>query len=828
MLLVSDNVCCLDIVIAENAHPAVRYAAEELQRYIERMTSEGVLPPVRTDDAQPGARQEILVGNSRRSEKVFPEVIPDGLPREGYVLKTRGKHLLVSGGSPRGTLYGVYDLLERLGVRWWTPWDEDVPRRRVLEVGPLKVTVRPPLFYRATWYRNAADADWQARMRLCAGTMGPKRLAERHGGMERFAGDRTGHTYAGLVPTERYFDEHPEYFSEVGGVRLRHNNQLCATHPDVAAIAAESAREWLRATPDARIVSVTQNDHGNWCTCKTCAAMIEREGSPAGPALHLANEVAALLEKDVPDVLVDTFAYGYTENPPKRMEAHPNVLVRIAPIGNCFGHPIRTCPVNRPCREGVKAWSKIARHLFVWHYVTDFWHYMAPFPNLPPLGDDIDFYVRHGVKGVFLQGDGTSLGGDMSELKAYLMARLMWDPSLPARDVRSEFLAGYYRRAADAVDDYVSVFEKAFASAGKDAHLFLYRSAWDNTEPYLTLPVLRQARAVLDSARKAAAGDHPVQERLDRIEVGLNYTELYYYERPGRRRLDGAECRCPVSKRRSRLMRQVFGAAERAGFTHWGERYSRYPTIQSLRRVWLESAGTHPALSLAGGGSRAVIVPHLGGRIVHYGPEGRAVNLLGEGSPKTFGFPCAGGYEEYSQGHHQTAGFCEPFAVVRRSRSEALLTAALDTGLQLERRVRLDGRTGALVVSSSLRNPHGVSLPGCLRAHLETDLKTPPGEVDLWFLRGKKWERLAGPPSGSWYGGDVPDGWALWSPTRGIGVRQTWSRRQVGAAFLGTIPSEPTVIALDLQHSRSNVAIPARGKQTLTHAVRWSEQAPGG
>ena len=305
MLLAANKRACFDIVTAADAAPAVRHAAEELQRYVGRMTL--AFPGIRADDT-PVAGREVVVGENRHRRSLFPDAGVDSLPNEAYVLRTRGQHLLVAGGGPRGTLYGIYDLLERLGVRWWTPSEECVPRTMLLELKPLDVRVEPPLTYRAIWYRHAMDADWQARMRLNAGTMGPVHLRERHGGMERFAGDRTAHTYGGLVPIEKHFDEHPEYFSEVDGVRLRHMTQLCCTNPDVSHIAAHVAAQWLRDTPGARIVSVTQNDHGNWCTCPDCAAMIRREGSPSAPALHLANEVARLLEPEVPDALVDRLA----------------------------------------------------------------------------------------------------------------------------------------------------------------------------------------------------------------------------------------------------------------------------------------------------------------------------------------------------------------------------------------------------------------------------------------------------------------------------------------------------------------------------------------
>jgi len=75
----------------------------------------------------------------------------------------------------------------------------------------------------------------------------------------------------------------------------------------------------------------------------------------------------------------------------------------------------------------------------------DFFHYLAPFPNLPPLQADLRFYLDHGVKGIFMQGDGNSPGGDFAELKAWLIARLLWNPKPEMADARWEFPRGVGR-----------------------------------------------------------------------------------------------------------------------------------------------------------------------------------------------------------------------------------------------------------------------------------------------------------------------------------------------------------------------------------------------
>ena len=68
---------------------------------------------------------------------------------------------LIAGGSRVGTLYGVYDLLHRMGCRWFSPakFDEDLPRADWKPA--FDVTGRPSFsvrgFYIYTHARHAGD-----------------------------------------------------------------------------------------------------------------------------------------------------------------------------------------------------------------------------------------------------------------------------------------------------------------------------------------------------------------------------------------------------------------------------------------------------------------------------------------------------------------------------------------------------------------------------------------------------------------------------------------------------------------------------------------------
>ncbi|MFO1521224.1 MAG: alpha-glucuronidase family glycosyl hydrolase [Kiritimatiellia bacterium] len=111
----------VSIVRPAGASASQIHAAEELQAFTEQMT--GVKLPVMTDEG-PLPERAILLGDTRHTAQVLggPADMA-GLGEDGFRLKTAGNHLLILGGPVRGTLTGVYELLERHGgCRWYASW----------------------------------------------------------------------------------------------------------------------------------------------------------------------------------------------------------------------------------------------------------------------------------------------------------------------------------------------------------------------------------------------------------------------------------------------------------------------------------------------------------------------------------------------------------------------------------------------------------------------------------------------------------------------------------------------------------------------------------
>jgi len=150
------------IVVPAAAIPSERYAAEELQRYLKRII-EAELPIV-TDSEKPNAR-EVLLGDNSHLAKLRAKVDFAKLGPDGFILREVGNRLIIAGGRPRGTLNGVYTLLEeKLGVRWFTPELEVVPKLTRVRLPTLNETTVPVLENRDVFWRQfMRNADFAAR-----------------------------------------------------------------------------------------------------------------------------------------------------------------------------------------------------------------------------------------------------------------------------------------------------------------------------------------------------------------------------------------------------------------------------------------------------------------------------------------------------------------------------------------------------------------------------------------------------------------------------------------------------------------------------------------
>jgi hypothetical protein len=230
--------------------------------------------------------------------------------------------------------------------------------------------------------------------------------------------------------------------------------------------------------------------------------------------------VAEEVEKRRPGSAICTAAYEWSRKPPKKLKPRDNVYITLCSIECDFSHPLAAAsnPENKAFKEDIEGWSKIARKLFIWHYVGDRDHYLMPNPELYTLQPNMKFLADNHAAGIFNQGTHVGVATDMAPLKEWVLAQAMWDPNRDGKALIEEFCRGYYGPAGEDVLKYIAVMHRT-----ADERQFHLGRRVSLAAPYLSPAVLAEAEEVLRGAEKHAAGDPNFARRVHHAHMGLWY-----------------------------------------------------------------------------------------------------------------------------------------------------------------------------------------------------------------------------------------------------------------------------------------------------------------
>ncbi|MGC8640713.1 MAG: alpha-glucuronidase family glycosyl hydrolase [Isosphaeraceae bacterium] len=159
------------IVIGRDSGPFGRWVADEVQRYVRRLT--GAKLPIATAEALPPHKNLIVLGgptiNPLATTAEQKQLVRfAGLKPDGFIVRTvdlDGRPVILVGGNDEaGTMYAAYELLERLGIVFQLTNDL-IPRpKHDLAIPALDLRKEPALKHRGMhcchgirWYMGLAD-----------------------------------------------------------------------------------------------------------------------------------------------------------------------------------------------------------------------------------------------------------------------------------------------------------------------------------------------------------------------------------------------------------------------------------------------------------------------------------------------------------------------------------------------------------------------------------------------------------------------------------------------------------------------------------------------
>ena len=589
------------IVVASKPSRAAAMAAEALRAHVRKLT-QAVLPIVPESEltirhspdggstqmeTRAGERiaYAIVVGDSEIGKSLG--ITSETLPLEGTRIVTRGNLLFLVGSDQRpdgwpleGTRFAVSSFLERhCGVRWLWPGELGTvaPLTPTLEIGAVDETDSPALRIRklrdiagskrfeidpisgAVTAKNsgtrAATAmslldrplEEQVRRHMESGSW----FDEMRLGQSYLAG--ASHAYSGWW--DRYGSGHPEWFSlQPTGFRTQTppREQFCQSSPGlVEAIASATVRKF-EEDPRRDVVSIALNDVGtnSYCFCEACRRKDPINGTPTAvryliggvsflglyPSLSdrvvgFFNEIADATAKIRPGAKVGVTAYNAYRASPLQARLRENTLLVFVGTNYFDRHVLDSDRLNWD------RWSAHAPELILRPNTLHQGHAM-PAVFVKGLSHDL----KHGLETGMIGADYDSIVHHWATqgLNYYVLAKLLWDPSLDVDAIVADYCEKGFGPAAGSVREYFNALEghtdEVAAEMGELTKNRLEGTDDDEPEavagaeffiqhiPQLySRETLSEWSSILARARSEAGADETILARIKFLEEGVAY-----------------------------------------------------------------------------------------------------------------------------------------------------------------------------------------------------------------------------------------------------------------------------------------------------------------
>ena len=508
--LAKNSVTEYKIILPPNPSPVELKSANVLKKYFQQIT--GIDLKI-VNEGKGALEPAFYLGHTKMGDKIHHSKL---MP-EAYFLQSAGKNIVILGGSGKGIIYGVYSFLENyLGCKKIADIPAIIPNKKTIIIsGGIHEDQQAQFEFREVYYPACHDAEYLEWNKLHS--------------FEDLWG-LWGHSYNKLVPAKTFFKSHPEYYALVKG--NRQPTQLCLSNEDVFKIVITDLKTRIVANPDAIYWSVSPNDDNGYCECEKCKATDEKEGGPSGSLIRFVNRVA----KEFPEKKITTLAYGFTHRAPKITKPADNVYIFLSNIDAYRDKPLSIEGSATIFRNDLKAWSALTPNIFIWDYVTEFTNYLAPFPNFQTLQLNMQYLKDNGAKGIFVQGSGDTRS-EWSELRAYLIAKLLWDNKADISKLTRQFLEDYYGvEAAKYLLEYLDLINQKRQESKRK--LDIYGNPINEYNTYLSPELIDQYSALFDKADAATDSKATYVERVMTARLALDYTvfqqaRFYGIERHG-------------------------------------------------------------------------------------------------------------------------------------------------------------------------------------------------------------------------------------------------------------------------------------------------------
>ena len=539
--LVKDGKPCAEIVHDFRAPEPVKYAAQELQRWIGEITDAFV--PIKTPDGDLNQKVRIYVG-ADFAQKKFPKDIGAFRWSDGFAARTEVADgvtgIYIFGQVPRGTLHGVYAFLERNSDIIWARPDPKIGtifgKSRDFVAKDTDFTEIPKSVTRNwqwTWHSPKYETEWASRNRMNrAGQDDPK-----YGAMWSAGG--YGHGIQKWIDRKVYFEKHPEWYpADKDGKRHAGTGQICFLAYEmipeyVTNICKELSAKFADKRPSqVKIDYFNLSCDDNWdvCHCERCEKPFVCENGkvidPTNEVFRSAqcytfiNKVARELRKTYPNVTVGTYAYEFTLLPPP-FPLERNVIIEYCPYGLNEKAPVTDDDSNAFWHRCWDQWGTFSPNTWCRYYLG----WANEFPrqiedaiksngvyNLKLKYPVKHWSAEHPVDAESKVCPNAVSTWDSSAISAWLICRMWWDPTQDIEALRETYCRRAFREAWEPMKAFYDTIRKSVYS-DKLPSLYTSSDPIPYALNYIAKPKLGdQLRGYLTDA--LAKAKHPCSKEL--------------------------------------------------------------------------------------------------------------------------------------------------------------------------------------------------------------------------------------------------------------------------------------------------------------------------
>ncbi|GBF77706.1 hypothetical protein PA598K_06268 [Paenibacillus sp. 598K] len=478
---------------------------------------------------------------------------------DGFAVRQRGNDLYILGTEPGGVLNGVYDVLEKnTGILWTrsTSIGTVYEEQPTIALRTVNYSERSPFELRG-WHLTGQGAAGEYHSdpgteQMMARNKLNSKLAEFENmplwkgqserGIEPF---NIGHNLPFWLPNEVYFANHPEYYNtDANGdpLPVGLETQINFYHPDVPGVIAGRVADFLEENP-IEVVGIGINDtHYFEQAGYSDQPFVTEDGITIQPNeadykstvfYTFLNKIARQVKVTNPGVQIATYAYFFTEVPP-RIALEDNIVIVLAPISGDDRKPMNTPEPSNPNRAYVSkldGWLKKTSNIVMYNYYGAFLSDKYERPIAAKVQADMQYYRQLGLTGVIPEGiaDANGPNWGINALQFWLFQKLMWNPDANIEQLKTDYITKVFGPAAGPMATYYSLIEQGW---NKYEDVIAYNTS---TNTYIGKYIVQAgiaeaAQAALDEAWSLA--DAAIRARIQPIKTTFEAMVTQFNEIP--------------------------------------------------------------------------------------------------------------------------------------------------------------------------------------------------------------------------------------------------------------------------------------------------------